>query len=449
MNRLDYFIAAMKAELYRNKSWVISAFATIQEAPEQYKQDPYPYRLVQSPTGVFYVNPDDISELLPLDMSDRVLPAGEIQPPFMKAEKVALKAGQVPNLSVDAVVSYGNILANYILLIWPFGAKIPFVQGRMMPDRLEEMILPLFVDEPVYVDANATVAPKKPNAIFVPEYLKFTNAMTYISGFASLWVSAGTEKSLLPPPGLKELKEKLFAQYKDSLKDPATLAVIAKELRDLDQQWLAGDDTLNFLIKSKSFEVVRAKKFLMVGAEAGLGDGQEVELIPRSLHEGWDIDSLPAMVNNLRAGSFNRGAETMRGGEAVKWLLRASSNVNIKPVDCGSRLGVKVLLTKENRKRYLNFTIVSDEPGLEKVRLTEEVIDNYIGKRIRVRSPMYCKLPFTDYCSVCVGPRLEANPTGASSAIANYGSTMLLMCMKAVHGKALLLAKYDYKARIL
>ena len=83
------------------------------------------------------------------------------------------------------------------------------------------------------------------------------------------------------------------------------------------------------------------------------------------------------------------------------------------------------------------------------MKLTPDVIEKYMGKKIKVRSPMYCKLPHTDYCAICVGPRLAESPTGASSAIAEYGSTMLLMFMKAVHGKALTLAKYDYKARIV
>lgn len=439
MNRLDYFLAAMEAALYRNKTWVISAFAVIQEGPDEYKKDPYPYRLVQQPTGVSFVNPDNVQELLPLEDA---VPG---QPPFSKQDKIKLTSGQVPNLTVDVETSYGNLLANYILLIWPFKNKLPFVLGKMSPSKLESMILPLLEDDPASQQDYETRIAKKPNIIFVNQYLKFANAMTYISGFANLWVSGGTEKALLPPPGVKELREALIEQYKDRLDDPATIALIAKELVKLDAQWLEGDDTLNFLISKKNFEVVRAKKFLMVGAEAGLGDGQQVELIPNSLHEGWEIDSIPAMVNNLRAGSFNRGAETMKGGESVKWLLRASSNINIKPGDCGSTMGVDVLLDDKKAKKYLNFTAQTEQGT---VKLSEEVIGSYLGKQIKVRSPMYCKLDHTDYCATCVGPRLAENPTGASSAISDFGSIMMLMFMKAVHGKALILHKYDYKARI-
>lgn len=439
MNRLEFFLAAMKAELFRKKNWVISAFAVVQEGPDDYKKDPYPYRLVQLPTGTHYVNPDNINELVLLEGTQ---PG---QPPFLKQDKITLKAGDVINLTEDVTTSYGNLLANYILLVWPFKAKLPFALGKITPGRLEGMILPLLEDDPKSQDEYEARIKKNPNIIFVNQYLKFTNAMTYISGFANLWVGAGTEKALLPPPGVKELRDKLIEQYKDRLDDPATIALIAKELVALDAKWLEGDDTLNFLISKKNFEVVRAKKFLMIGAEAGLGDGQQVQLIENSLHEGWEVDSIPAMVDNLRAGSFNRGAETMKGGESVKWLLRASGNINIKPGDCGTDMGVDIVLDPAKMKKYLNFTAITDK-GL--VKLEDGVIGQYLGKALKIRSPMYCKLGMTDYCATCVGPRLAENPTGASSAISNFGSTMMLMFMKAVHGKALILHKYDYKARI-
>jgi hypothetical protein len=372
------------------------------------------------------------------------------QPPFNKADKLQLKAGDLPNIYQDLDTSYGNVLANCMLLVYPFGGKIPFILGRIKPDKIEDLILPRLQDDPKQgspvANSAVQVAP-----IYVHEYLKFANAMTYLSGFANLWVTGGTEKALLPPPGLAEAKAAIFKKYNIDPNakniDPTAAAQALKDLRALDSEWLKGDDTLNFLIKAKSFEVVRAKKFLMVGAEAGLGDGQDMELVPNSLDEGWDIDKLPAMVNNLRAGSFNRGAETMRGGEAVKWLQRASSNINILPGDCGTKRGRELVLTPELRKKYLNFSALVD--GNTTVRLTEEVIDQYMGKKLMMRSPMYCIHPHTDYCATCVGPRLEENPTGSSSAIADFGSTIMLMFMKANHGKALILKKYDYKLRIL
>lgn len=446
MKRLDYFLLAMKAELFRNRAWVFSAFAVVQEGPEAYKADPYPFRIVQTPTAVLYVSPDDPTILIPLDDAK----PGEA--PFFIKERIQLKGnkneaeGDCPNLMEDIESNYGNLLANFIAVVYPFGRKIPYLQGRFGAGVIEALVLPRLRDNNDPIAQQWKGEGRDIKWIYVDEYLKFTDAMSYIAVFSSLWVSGGTAKSLLPPPGIKEYRDKLIAQHKDHLTDPAVVAVIAKQLQEYDRKWLEGDESLNVMLSKKSFEVVRAKKFLMVGAEVGLNTGVEVDLIENSLDEGWDINKFPAMNNNLRAGSYNRGAQTMLGGESVKWLLRGSSNINIVKGDCGTQLGKRVKLSKDRLKRYVGFTIID---GAATQVLTEDVIDKYLDKVVYVRTPLYCKQSHTDYCSVCVGPRLADNPTGASSAIADYGSAMLLVMMKAMHGKQLTLAKYNYRDRLL
>jgi hypothetical protein len=451
MNRAAYFIAAMKAEMFRNRAWVFTAFSIIQEAPDAWKKDPYAYRLVQTPTGVFFVDPNKNLELAPLE------DAVPNTPPFTVKERLLIRAGNsdnqpqvladIPNLKgKDIETTYGNLLANWMCLAYPFGGKVPYLEGRFSPGMLEALILPRLKDSDDPIGKEGWQGEgRNEKYLYVDEYLKFTDAMFYLAGFASLWVPAGTKKSLLAPPGVIELRNKLIEENRERLSDPAVVAKISKQLQEYDMEFLKGDDSLNYMISKKSFEVVRAKKFLMHGAETGLSEGIDVDLIQNSLSEGWDVNKFPAMNNSLRAGSFNRGAQTMLGGESVKWLLRASMNINITEDDCGSTLGNKVFLTEKDLKRYQGFTIVT-EAGL--VKLTEETIPQYLHKEVIVRSSMYCKLPETDLCKTCVGERLAANPTAASSAVSEYGSAFLALYMKAAHGKALTLAKLNYKTAL-
>jgi hypothetical protein len=440
MKKSEYIHLALGEELYKERAWVISAFAVIQEEPNAYKKQPYPYRIVQTPTGTYFVDKHDNTKLILLE--DAV--PGE--PPFSKAELLELKAGQVPNLKEDLITSYGNLVANYILLVFPFGDIYPYMNGIMKTGGIEDIIVSHFYDEPETEEEKRAIRSKDPQAYFYDSYLRYTHAVDYITGFASMWNSGGSFKNQLAPPGIAALKKQLLEKYKDKLDDQATIAVIMAELKQADLEWLADDEAMNILIKKKSFDVIRAKKYLMVGAEAGLGDGLKVELIQNSLSEGWDINSIPAMVNNLRAGSFNRGAETVLGGVVFKDLLRATNTVTIKPGDCGSKIGLETVITDFNKKSYNGFTIIHDSG--EQELITPENVGKYLGKKISVRSMVYCKLPFTDYCACCAGPLLAANPAAASIAVADYGSAMLLMFMKANHGKALNVAKYNYKERL-
>jgi hypothetical protein len=459
MKKHDFFLAACKAGEYRRRAWVISAFSTIHEGPEDWKKDPYPYRIVQLRTGYFFVNPENVAELIPLEDCDPAIP------PFDRKEKFLLHPGDIPNYSEretqDLITSYGQYFFNWVMFAYPFEDKIRYQSGRISPDDIEKMIIPRLKDDPtpnaqMVLNANERVEQRTGMAvldlgapstqpIYVKEYLVMADAAFYLAGFTQLWVPAATRKVMTAPPGIAELKAKLLEQYKDRLHDPAVIAKIDAELIKYDSEYLKGDEGEGFLIDSKGRKVVRRKLFLMTGAEAGLGDGINVDLIQNSLSEGWDIEKFPIMNDTLRAGSYNRGAETMLGGEAVKWLLRASSNMMVTQADCGTNLGVPVVLGDGSKSKYMGFNVVTNE-GHE--TLTEESFGKYLGQKVMVRSPMFCRLEKTDYCAVCVGPRLAMNPTALSSAVSEYGSKFMLLFMKKMHGTQLALAHMDYRTAI-
>ena len=436
MNKLEFFLAAMAAGEYRRRAWVISAFSMIREAPDAWRKDPYPYRIVQTQAGHLYVNPSNTSELLPLEGGFD----GGIAP-FSFKDRVQLAPGSIPNLTKDVDTTYGNLLFNFVACIWPFHDKIAYLEGRISPSKMEDMILPRLKDTP------PEGAERKQEDIYVDEYLKFTDAMFYLAGFTQLCVPAGTRKTMTPAPGIIELKERLLEENKDRLHDPAVIAKIQKELVAFDKAYIADDLGSGFLITNKAYEVVRSKLFGMHGAEMGLAEGVDVELIRNSLSQGWDIEKFPAMNNSLRAGSFNRGAQTMLGGESVKWLLRASSNISVTADDCGATLGNEVFVDASKLGWITGFHVVDPQGGSKQV-VTPEDARSYLGQRITVRSPMFCRLPKTDYCKACVGQRLAENPTGLSAAISEYGSAFLSIYMAAAHGKALTTAKLDFKTAI-
>lgn len=442
MDKLEFFIAAMNAGEYRRRAWVISAFSLIQEGPDDWKKDPYPYRIVQTPVGAFFVNPENTSELV------RINGTVGTDTPFFHKDAIELKAGQIPNVKVDLTTTYGNLFFNYATLIYAFNDKLDFLTGRLKPSQIEALILPELADDPVEASSREEVpvsfVPPKPitdKTIFVSEYLKFANAMFYLAAFTQLWVPAATEKSMQAPPGIKELRERLLAENAGRLHDPAVIAKIDAELVKFDAEYLKGDRSEGFLISSKSRNIVRKKLFLMHGAETGITERMDVELIPTSLSEGWDISKFPVMNNSLRAGSFNRGAQTMLGGESVKWLLRASSNIAVTSADCGSRLGNVTIITEFNRKRYYGLSVVTNEGHK---RLNEETVQKYYNKPVMIRSPMYCKSMKTDYCAACCGDDLSLNPTALSSAVSDYGSAFLAMYLAAAHAKALIVSHMDF-----
>ncbi len=432
MLKKDFFLAAMAAEEYKRAAWVISAFSLIKEDPEHWKIDNYPFRVVQLPTGHWFVSPTDKDTLV--QISDAK--AGE--PILDFHEHLELKAKEIPNLKKAITTSYGNVLVNYVGLIYPFGEKLEFLEGKISAAQIENLIVRRLKDTP------KPDAKRDDKDIYVDEYLRFCDAMFYLTNFTQLCVPAGSRKSMTVSPDILPLRAKLIEENKDRLHDPAVIAKIDATLIAADKAWIKGDDAEKFLLSGKAYNVVRKKLFLQIGGEMGFGEGQDIEYIPRSLKEGWDITKFPILNNSLRASSFNRGAETQLGGESVKWLLRASSNMAVTKDDCGSKMGNEFLIT-DQKDNWIGFSVVAPAGSL---KLTEENIGEYLGKKVTLRSPMYCKLDKTDFCKVCVGDRLAANPTALSAAVAEYGSAFLQLFLALAHGKTLALVKMDYQSAI-
>lgn len=442
MKKIDFFLAAMRAGEYKRTAWVISAFSLIAEGPDDWKKNPYPYRIVQTAGGHFFVNPDDTTNLIPLE--DAV--AG--QQPFNARDLVAITPNHVENVYEDEVItSYGNVLFNYIAVIYPFGRKIPFQTGRVTAGRMEKLIVDRLRDNPKPGDP----IPKSMDIsapIYVSEYLKFCDAMFSLSAYTQLWVPACTPKTITPPPGVKELRDRLLAENAGRLHDPAVIAKIDAELVKYLKDWMKGDPGLGFLIKDKSFSNVRRKLYLMGGAEYGMDDANaEVDLVVKSLSEGWDPEKFAIMNTSSRSGSFSRGALTELGGEATKWLLRASSNMTVTIDDCGSKVGIEVFAVKGEEAKLIGFTAIVPVAGSQHQvtmeQIDQENVGQYLGRKLYVRSPMYCHAPKTDFCKVCVGQRLAVNPTGLSTAISEYGSVFLTTSMKSMHNTSLVLKRMD------
>ena len=420
----------MKAGLYKKLEWVVSAFSISQETDSVYA-----YKIKTDPTGHYYLDPNTLKDYIKLEDGIAGVPL------FDAKETVDISGEDIVNLNESITTTYGNLLANYILLVYPFGPKIPYVNKKIDLGSIEKFILPIFKSNPPAGEQ------RDPKFIYVDEYLALGNAVIYCCSFAQLFTWGLTEKIIIPPEWVKEEKAKLVEKYKDRLNEAAVVAMIDAELVKKYKEYIKDDPGANFLISKKSTDTVAKKKYLMVGGELGLSeDTVNVDLIENSLAEGWDLDKFPVMLNTLRAGSYNRGAQTVLGGVAVKGLLRASANLNVTADDCGSRLGMVADIAQDNLDRFIGLSVILKDGT--KIMQKKEDVGAYLGKRILVRSPMYCKLDKTDYCKICLGERLANNPEGLSIAVSEYGSTFLSIFMKGAHSKALQLARMNWKVVI-
>jgi len=433
MNKRELFLKVIASGEYRRRLWVISAFAVVDQSSSSIEKTPY--KIIKQTDGYYFIDPENNLELTKIDDADIS------ESVFKIKEKITLNPGDLPNVFETIETNYGTALINALVLCYPFKNKVKYINERFSAKKLESLIVDRIVDNP-----KDSYEVRSDELIYVDEYLKFTDAMFSLVAYTQLCVPAHTEKSLIECPGIKELRDRLLEKYKDRLHDPATIAVIDAELIKFYKEWIKDDDSMGFLISKKSIEIVRKKLFMMHGAEMGLEENVDVTLIKNSLSEGWDVKAFPAMNNSLRAGSFNRGQQTELGGVAFKELLRASSNLRIVNWDCRSKLGVDIKATDGEEHKLIGFTVINSDGSQNKI--DKDNVGKYLMKAVKLRSPLYCLLDKTDYCSVCMGDRLSSNPTGLPTVVSDYGSTFLSIFMAAAHAKGLNLAKMNYKTAI-
>ena len=234
---------------------------------------------------------------------------------------------------------------------------------------------------------------------------------------------------------------KLDKEYEGKLDNPVILAEYEAKLKQFDNDYLEDDPSNDTFITKKIRENSRKKLFLTLGGESGFEDNINFTTIKSSLSEGWSTDpkEFAAMMNNLRSGSFARGAETVKGGVAAKVLLRAANNYRIVDDDCGTRLGIRRKYNEDNinylvgRKIFLGNNTISID--------TIEDAKKYIGKDLIVRSPMFCKSANETICINCSSNALSQYKTGITIPLTEISAIILATSMSKMHSTILSIAE--------
>lgn len=419
MKRLEVFINGIKKERWRWATWRVSIFAVTRRSD---KDDLEPYDLDYRDDGVYYYSEDGQWEL--------VKGAEPMKPLLSNREFAVFPAGICVNSPEERRTTYGRIIFNTVVLSHSFGSRVPFTELQDVTD-ITKTVTPL-VRPAGEGDPKVNIYPEQLN-VYVQSLHELINLCPIIS-------PTGTERSMQTHPDMDKLRNKLFEENKDKLDDPATVAAIEAELIALDKEYQAGDETKDFYLSGKDYSVKRKKLFLTSGMENAFREDGGHDIIKKPLADGWDMDQIPAIVNNLREGSYDRGADTALGGEKVTFLQRVTQNSKTTKGDCGTELVHAVVITPVTGPIYVGLNhMVGNKP----VAITMDVVNANLGKVLKVRRPILCKRPSPDYCEVCMGEELARSERSIASEVSAMASTIMYAFMQGMHGKELSTAEYE------
>ena len=141
---------------------------------------------------------------------------------------------------------------------------------------------------------------------------------------------------------------------------------------------------------------------LMLGPVAIPGSDGKFDMVTSNYIDGLQKEDLVAMGNNVVNSAYPKAVGTQKGGYLTKQYYAAYQSIQCDEdgTDCGTKLGIDMTLTPDNIEEYYYQNIMTAQGP---VVLTSENKDEFVNKKVNIRSSMFCKND--KICSVCAGRR--------------------------------------------
>jgi hypothetical protein len=247
-----------------------------------------------------------------------------------------------------------------------------------------------------------------------------------------------TNRLYILPPEIKARREELFKKYAKEIEagDVYVGSLIETELVGMARKYLekfpewdnfASDAKLNFDNNYKTVMIMKGP-ILDTGTNSW-------KIATSNYDDGIKKEEYPLFADSAVSGTYARAIGVAQGGYQVKKFIASLQDVETADLgsDCGTTEYLETILDPFFKETYLDMYIIE---GTKLVQLTSENITKYLGKPIKLRSPMFCKYPSPRLCNKCVGEHpYKMNLKTIGLASTKIGSTLMNKRLKAFHNK--------------
>lgn len=314
-----------------------------------------------------------------------------------------------------------------------------FVYNKLIVERNLSKVLG-YVNTPINSGALGGIEDKLSKALLndtipVEAMARYLNDTQWLSKqFHSVISGSFTMGTLKPSPTVIKERNRLLKENRAKLDegDVVTSVKIEKQLLKMAEDELKNDHGLD-LYKSgargsfgNNFKTISVMKGPVFNPTTG-----EFDIVESNFMEGIRKEELPVYGNAIITGAYPKAIGTATSGYFSKQIIAALQAVQLdkKGSDCGTKGHLKTTIQPGNTKDFL-YRFVLD--GGKLIMLDEQNISKYVGREIKLRSPMYCvgkKL-----CRTCAGlmyEKLQIDNIGLTAA--RVSSTLLNLSMKKFH----------------
>jgi len=211
-----------------------------------------------------------------------------------------------------------------------------------------------------------------------------------------------SEKMLSPLPEITAKKKELIKKYEKELAsgNVDVMTNISKELIDYAKELLKDDPGMDLYLSGDLDFANNYKNNSIIKGAVLNKITNEYDFIGTSFMDGIDVHDIPAHANSILASQFPASIGTADAGYLGKKILALLQMMRCaaEGTDCGTKNLIPLKITKKNKDNVL-YTYIAEGDSL--VLLTKDNINKYVGKTVKMRSPMSCKDECI--CEKCAG----------------------------------------------
>lgn len=330
-----------------------------------------------------------------------------------------------------------------------------FIYNKLIVERELANVLG-YVNTPINSGALGKIEKKLSDALLtdritVEAFVNYLNRTQWLAKqFHSVISGSFTMNTLKPSNKVIKERDKLLKENREKISqgDVITSVKIEKQLLEIADNELSDDHGLD-LYKSgargsfgNNFKNISVMKGSVFNPTTG-----KFDIVESNFMEGIRKEELSTYGNAIITGAYPKAIGTATSGYFSKQIIAALQAVTLdkKGSDCGS-IGYLRVRIPEDRVEDYRYRYIAE--GSKLTLLDDNNIGNYVGKEVKLRSPMYCTSK--NLCRVCAGlmyEKLQIDNIGMTAA--RVSSTLLNLSMKKFHDSSAKLSKIKPETIVL
>ena len=244
-----------------------------------------------------------------------------------------------------------------------------------------------------------------------------------------------TMRGLKPVPKVIKRRDELIKQNKEALEkgDVMVMSAIEKELVELAKAEISDDPSMDLYYSGARGSIPNNYKQLSIvkGPVFNKTIGK-YQFIQNSFFEGLRKEDIAAAGTNVINGQYPKSCGTAVSGYKAKQVSSLGQAVILRKdvPDCGTKGYIEIVIPPSMKSKFLYRYVID---GTKLVLLDDSTMDKYVGKKIKLRSIMYCGCD-SGVCMTCAGrlfEKLQIDSIGLTTS--TLTGALLNLKMKSFH----------------